>query len=111
MNWNPPLFVSKDIPDWEGEEDHNKIRAGRKTLTKLAIGVFATIVSGRLILPNWPDEDTKPDAVRKANEVKKADPNYVPEEEDDDDLPDSDAFKPHIWRRATFSSFCRALFN
>ena len=98
----PSPMCFEDILDWLGDEDYDKIRAGRKTLTKLFIGFYSIWVAGRLILPNWSDEDSKPDAVRKANAIKRADPNYIEEEEDDDGLPESQAFKPHIWRRATF---------
>jgi len=99
----PSPMCLEDVLDWAETAtiDPSVFRAGRKMVCLMAVGLYITFVSGELMLPNWSDEDIKPDLMRNA-EKNSNQTKTVAEVPDDDELPPSETFQPHIWRRANF---------
>eukprot|EP00981_Chlorochromonas_danica_P002026 scaffold413_cov176-Ochromonas_danica.AAC.22 len=114
----------QNIIDWKGTADADVLIQGRQQLAILALCAYIIVVFTNLVVPNYTDDDRKTDVQRAALKQKAAQQKAAginpatnkapkPEEEDDEDeIPPSDAFKPYIWRRATllflstFTVFC-----
>lgn len=68
------LMCLQDLTDWQASADPDQVlRPGRQQLAILFVGVFATFVFARLILPKYSDQDRLTDVEREALKNKKDD--------------------------------------
>jgi hypothetical protein len=108
---SPSNLCLEDVFDWAGEQSVEQLRNGRKALLLISIGAFTTILYYSLVLPNYSEEEMKPDAERAAmKELKKKQKQKVAVQlgDDEDELPPSPMFKPYLWRR--FNAFMAVIF-
>jgi hypothetical protein len=65
---------------------------GRKGTLNVLIGLYAIFVSVQIVIPNWKDEDFA-HLEKTKDEIKR--------EQEEDGIPETAIWKPHIWRRGT----------
>eukprot|EP00599_Poterioochromonas_sp_BG-1_P003191 CAMPEP_0173133270 /NCGR_PEP_ID=MMETSP1105-20130129/630_1 /TAXON_ID=2985 /ORGANISM="Ochromonas sp., Strain BG-1" /LENGTH=1788 /DNA_ID=CAMNT_0014044913 /DNA_START=1672 /DNA_END=7038 /DNA_ORIENTATION=+ len=127
----PSKLCLQDILDWSQSAAPDKLRIGRQQVAIFAIGIYVTMIFVILVVPNYTDEDRKTDVERAALKVKNAraylekniakaekqlekmaNKANAEEEDDEDELPPSESWKPWIWNRAAivflslFVQFC-----
>jgi len=112
----PSSLCLQNIRDWQESASYEVLRQGRQQLAIFALGVWTVIIYGGLVIHNFSEEDQKTDVQRaqlalqrakaKTGIVQKGKPKPVEEEDDEDTLPPSNAFKPFIWRRAAYFLLC-----
>lgn len=105
------VFCFSQATDWNGNESPGSsvLVYGRKGLMLIFLGFLVQCKYSEMAAPNYTPEERRPDTERAAAKEKKKKDIKEKErrgemngDEDDDDLPESTGFKPHIWQRAVF---------
>ena len=100
----PSSMCFEDLSaSWQNVNTINLDRSGRKGMAFFGVGLYCMMITAQTSAPNWTDEQLKPDHFRERQLDKKVTGKQTATallDDDDEKMPDSAMFKPHIWRRA-----------
>lgn len=72
-------------------------RNGRLGTSFLLLGLYGVLLTARLAIPDWDNEDKEPD-----NPISKARREILFDEEEEEELPPTSHFYPKTWKRGNF---------
>jgi len=100
----PSQMCFEDVAaSWGNVNDQDLDRAGRKGMAFFGVGLYTLMISAQILAPNWTEQQLKPDHFQEREKDKKITGKQTATallDDDDEKMPASDMFKPHIWRRA-----------